>query len=124
MKLHEVISKNLILGDPITVHGLGIIPLIGDSVLDLPPIDLLEHALDGGTLKITEVSEGGAVPFFGREQWVKARADPGWGRIGRRQAEPDRQHQHHNPPRQDDGHSRLVHGSGPLEQAARGFRVG
>ena len=67
MHLHQVIPKNLILGDPITVHGLGIIPLIGDTVLDLPPIDLLEHALDGGTLKITEVSEGGAVPFLRAE---------------------------------------------------------
>ena len=67
MHLHQVIPKNLILGDPMTVHGLGIIPLIGDTVLDLPPIDLLEHALDGGTLKITEVSEGGAVPFLRAE---------------------------------------------------------
>ena len=67
MHLHEVISKNLILGDPFTVHGLGIIPLLGDTALDLPPIDLLERALDGGTLKITEVSEGGSVPFLRAE---------------------------------------------------------
>jgi|WetSurMetagenome_2_1015567.scaffolds.fasta_scaffold09912_7 hypothetical protein len=45
MHLHEVISKNLILSDPFTVHGLGIIPLLGDTALDLPPIDLLERTL-------------------------------------------------------------------------------
>ena len=31
MQLHQVIPKNSILGDPVTVHGLGIIPLIGDT---------------------------------------------------------------------------------------------
>ena len=67
MNLHEVIPKNSILGDPVTVHGLGIIPLLADTALDLPAIDLLEQALDDGTFRITEVSEGGSVPFLRAE---------------------------------------------------------
>lgn len=67
MRLNELISNNLLMGNPMTVHGLGIIPLIGDTVPALPELDLLEHALAGGTLKITEVSEGGAVPFLRAE---------------------------------------------------------
>ena len=64
MHLHQVIPKNSILGDPVTVHGLGIIPIIGDTAVDLPAIDLLEQAFDGGTFKVTEESEGGTVPFL------------------------------------------------------------
>jgi hypothetical protein len=67
MQLHQVIPKNSILGDPITVHGLGIIPLIGEIAPDLPELDLLEQALDGGTFKVTEVSEGGSVPSLRAE---------------------------------------------------------
>jgi hypothetical protein len=67
MTLHQVIPKNSILGDPFAVYGLGIIRLISETALDLPELDLLEQALDGGTLKITEVSEGGAVPFLRAE---------------------------------------------------------
>lgn len=67
MHLHQVIPKNSILADPFVVHGLGVIPLISDAAPDLPELDLLEHALDGGTLKITEVSEGGSVPFLRAE---------------------------------------------------------
>jgi hypothetical protein len=55
MNLHEIVSSNFILGDPFAVHGLGVIPLIGDDTPDLPPIDLLEQALNDGTLKVTEV---------------------------------------------------------------------
>jgi hypothetical protein len=64
MKLHEVIPKNSILGDPLAVHGLGIIPLLADAKPDIPAIDLLEQAFDAGTFRITEVSEGGSVPFL------------------------------------------------------------
>jgi hypothetical protein len=67
MHLHEVILKNVNLGDPFAVHGLGVIPLLADTASDIPAIDLLEQAFDGGTLKITEVSEGGAVPFLRAE---------------------------------------------------------
>lgn len=67
MHLHEIFSKNLILGDPFAVHGLGIIPLLGDTSLKLPALDLLEQALDGGSFKVTEVSEGGSVPFLRAE---------------------------------------------------------
>jgi hypothetical protein len=38
------------LGDPFAVHGLGIVPLLGDDALHLPAMDLLEHALDGEEL--------------------------------------------------------------------------
>jgi hypothetical protein len=67
MKLHEVIPKNLILGDPMTAHGLGIIPLLTDIAPDIPAIDLLEEAFDGETFKVTEVSERGSVPFLRAE---------------------------------------------------------
>jgi hypothetical protein len=64
MHLNELFPNILFLGDPITAHGLGIIPIIGDTALDLPVIDLLEQAFDGGTFKVTEESEGGTVPFL------------------------------------------------------------
>jgi len=67
MRLHELFPKNLILGDPFAVHGLGIIPLLGDTPLNLPALDLLEQALGGGSFKVTEVSEGGSVPFLRAE---------------------------------------------------------
>jgi hypothetical protein len=67
MKLREIISKNSIFGDPIAVHGLGVIPFLGDTVPNLPALDLLEQALDGGTFRLTEVSEGGSVPFLRAE---------------------------------------------------------
>jgi hypothetical protein len=64
MHLHQVIPENLIPGDPVTVHGLGIIPIIGDTAVDLPTMDLLEQAFDGGTFKVAEMSEEGTVPFL------------------------------------------------------------
>lgn len=67
MRLHELFSKNLILGDPLPVHGLGIIPLLCDTPLNPPALDLLEQALEGGSFKVTEVSEGGSVPFLRAE---------------------------------------------------------
>lgn len=67
MKLREVMLKDAILGDPMTVQGLGIIPILADAAPDIPAIDLLEQALDGGPFKITEVSEGGSVPFLRAE---------------------------------------------------------
>ncbi len=67
MHLDEVLSKDLILGDPFAVHGLGIIPLLGDASLNLPALDLLEQALEGVSFKVTEVSEGGSVPFLRAE---------------------------------------------------------
>jgi len=67
MHLAELFSRNLILGDPFAVHGLGIIPLLGDTSLNSPALDLLEQALDAGSFKVTEVSEGGSVPFLRAE---------------------------------------------------------
>jgi len=67
MHLHELFSRNLILGDPFAVHGLGVIPLLCDTPLNLPALDLLEQALGSGSFKVTEVSEGGSVPFLRAE---------------------------------------------------------
>ena len=51
------------------------------------------------TLRITEVSEGGSVPFLRAENvGPQARPDPGRGGTCRWEAEPDRQRQHHHPP--------------------------
>jgi len=65
--LAELFSKNSILGDPFGVHGLGIIPLLGDTPPNLPALDLLEQALESGWFKVTEVSEGGSVPLLRAE---------------------------------------------------------
>jgi len=67
MQLQQIVPKDLLRGDPFAVHGLGIIPLKSESAADLPELDLLEQALVHGTLQITEVSEGGAVPFLRAE---------------------------------------------------------
>lgn len=67
MYLHQAISKNLTLGDPFAVRGLGIIPILTDIAPEIPEIDLLEEALDANTFKITEVSEGGRVPILTAE---------------------------------------------------------
>lgn len=64
MKVNEILNDTLGLASPITVHGLGIIPLIGDESPTMPRLDLLEEALLKGTVKITETSESGEVPFL------------------------------------------------------------
>ena len=58
---------------------------------------------DGGfDLRITEVSEGGSVPFCGLKTSAASPSDPGRGGTCRREAEPDRQRQHHHPPGRGD----------------------
>lgn len=64
MHLNEVIPKNCTLGAPASVHGLGVIPISSGTVPEIPDPDILDSALKVGTLKITEVSEGGTVPFL------------------------------------------------------------
>lgn len=64
MQLNEMLPKTLTLGDPVTLHGLGMIPVLNGSPTEFPELDLLDQALDRGTLKISEVSEGGSVPFL------------------------------------------------------------
>lgn len=51
-------------GNPICIHGLGIVPLLWNGAPELPPIDLLDEALGKGTVRVTETSEGGEVPFL------------------------------------------------------------
>jgi hypothetical protein len=67
MHMLEVIPKNLTLGDPVAVHGLGIIPIISENTSEIPKLDLLEPALKGSRLKITEISEEGTIPFVRAE---------------------------------------------------------
>ena len=70
MYLHQVIPKNSILGDPFAVHGLGVIPLVSETAMDLPELDLLEQALDRGTLKITERSPQRYETSKGKFPWT------------------------------------------------------
>ena len=64
MQLRDVLNDRLIIGDLISVHGLGILPLQTTKDIDCPPLRMLDEALQEGTLKITETGEGGEVPFL------------------------------------------------------------
>lgn len=64
MKISDILKNRLRLNDPICVHSLGIIPLVADEEVTVPKLDLLEEALLKGTVKITETSESGEVPFL------------------------------------------------------------
>ena len=64
MKIHDILNKPMRLTDPICVHGLGIIPMVADDEVNIADLDLLEEALLKGTVRITETSESGEVPFL------------------------------------------------------------
>lgn len=64
MKIREILNDTLRLASPITIHSLGIIPLVAEEKVTIPKLDLLEDALLKGTVKITETSESGEVPFL------------------------------------------------------------
>lgn len=49
------------LGEPTVHHNLAVFPLLGGRA-GRPPYDTLKEALDAGTVRVTEVSEGGSVP--------------------------------------------------------------
>lgn len=49
------------LGEPALHHNLAVFPLLGGRA-GRPPYDTLKEALDAGTVRVTEVSEGGSVP--------------------------------------------------------------
>lgn len=64
MKIHEILNDTFRLANPITIHSLGIIPLVAEEKVAIPKLDLLEEALLRGTVTITETSESGEVPFL------------------------------------------------------------
>lgn len=59
----QALAGRLQLGDPIADGGLTIIPLFG-RFEGVPEFITLEEALASGSLVVTEVSEGGAVPLL------------------------------------------------------------
>ncbi|HOI94556.1 MAG TPA: hypothetical protein PK250_07605 [Syntrophobacter fumaroxidans] len=63
-RLENILPKNLSLGQFTNVHGLGIVPIIASEIPDLFLIEPLEKALAQGTVRITETSEAGEVPFL------------------------------------------------------------
>ena len=64
MKIKNLLPEKNILGDPITFHGLGIIPVLSDSDADMPAITFLDNALGKGEVKVSEISESDQVPYF------------------------------------------------------------
>lgn len=63
--LQDVLPETLSFGDPITIHGLGILPILNDQPNQIiPPLLPLNEALEKGELRIREVSDGGNVPFL------------------------------------------------------------
>ena len=73
-------------------------PILAEGANGLPELDPLESAMAASTLRITEVSEGGSVPFLRAENVGRKPVRSWTGRNCRREAEPDRQRQHHHPP--------------------------
>ena len=67
MQLGELFSKTLRVDRPFGVFGLGVAPILAEGANGLPELDLLESAMAASTLRITEVSEGGSVPFLRAE---------------------------------------------------------
>jgi hypothetical protein len=52
MQLREMLPGPLTFGNPICIHGLGVVPLLWDRAPELPPMDLLDEALGKGTLRV------------------------------------------------------------------------
>ncbi len=64
-RLQDVMPATLKFGEIIKVHGLGVLPLINENVLNIIPLlTTLDEALESGTMKIREVDEAGSVPFL------------------------------------------------------------
>jgi hypothetical protein len=58
--INESLS-HLAIGEPFVHRNFAVFPLIGGRA-DRPPYDTLKQALDAGTVRVGEVSEGGSVP--------------------------------------------------------------
>ena len=67
MQLGELFSKTLRVDRPFGVFGLGVAPILAEGANGLPGTGPAESAMAGLTLRITEVSEGGSVPFLRAE---------------------------------------------------------
>ena len=63
MKIKEIIGSGFSLGQPYHFSALGVAPVISDGIIAIPPLDLLDEALEKKTLTITEVSEA-TVPLL------------------------------------------------------------
>ncbi len=64
MKIRNLLQDGMAFGDTAVVHGLGMIELISLDQMDLPLISMLEEALGKGDVSVSEISEGGQVPFL------------------------------------------------------------
>jgi hypothetical protein len=63
-QLDEILPKTLSFGEPMIVHGLGVIPVFNFSAPDIAEMVTLDHALGAGHMRVTETSEAGEVPFL------------------------------------------------------------
>lgn len=61
-RVKDFMGDGFTLGQPHHFSALGVAPIISDSMVEIPPIDLLQEALDKKTILITEVNESGSVP--------------------------------------------------------------
>ncbi len=64
MKIRDLLPEAMTIGDPATVHGLGIVPLLSQDLMELPPMSMLDEAIDKGDVRVGEVAVGGQVPFL------------------------------------------------------------
>lgn len=62
-RLQEIIPNTLSLGEPIKARGLCVIPILTEEIPNIPAVDTLDAALGKETVRITETSEAGEVPF-------------------------------------------------------------
>lgn len=64
MKVSEMLQTRVSLGGAVMLHGLGVLTLLGDGTVKLPAVDLLEEAIGRRSVRITETTESGEVPFL------------------------------------------------------------
>ncbi len=64
MKVSEMLQTRVSLGGAVMLHGLGVLPILGDGTVKLPAVDLLEEAIAKRSVRITETTESGEVPFL------------------------------------------------------------
>ena len=121
----RTVFKNFARRPPVRRFWPRVAPILAEGANGLPELDLLESAMAASTLRITEVSEGGSVPFLRAENvGRKPVLIPGRGGTCRREAEPDRQRQHHHPPGRGDRHPGVLHGGGQVELQPAGLPGG
>ena len=62
--LQDILKTSTSLGDLQHVHGLGVIPILTEDAPELQVLEPLEKALASGSVRITETSPTGEVPFL------------------------------------------------------------